>query len=150
MNARQRGFTLVELMVTVAIVGLLASVAFPVAQLSMQRAKEQELRTALRDIRAGLDAYKLAWDEGRIPRSAGESGYPQSLDALVNGVEDVKSAKKSKIYFLRRIPKDPFAEGWGKRAYESPPDAPRAGVDVFDVYSLAPGIGLNGVPYREW
>lgn len=151
MSARRAGgFTLVELMVTVAIVGLLASVAMPVAQISMQRAKEQELRTALRDIRGALDAYKAAWDEGRIARAAGESGYPPSLEALVQGVDDAKSVKKSKIYFLRRLPQDPLAGAWGKRSYASPPDAPREGVDVFDVYSLAPGTGLNGVPYRQW
>ena len=151
MNAgAARGFTLVELMVTVAIVGLLASVAFPVAQVSMQRAKEHELRTALRDIRGALDAYKAASDDGRILRRAGESGYPPSLDALVGGVEDARSPAKAKIYFLRRLPKDPFGGPWGKRSYASPPDAPREGSDVFDVYSLAPGSGLDGVPYRQW
>ena len=145
-----RGFTLVEMMVTVAIVGLLASLALPVAQLSMQRAKEQELRLALREIRAALDAYKAAWDDGRIPKRAGESGYPASLEALVAGVEDARSPKKAKLYFLRRIPKDPLAGAWGKRSYASPPEAPAEGADVFDVYSLAEGTGLNGVPYRQW
>jgi general secretion pathway protein G len=147
---RARGFTLVELMVTVAIVGILASVAMPVFQISMQRAKEHELRAALREVRGALDAYKAAWDEGRILRRADESGYPPSLEALVEGVQDAKSVKKSKIYFLRRVPKDPFGDAWGKRSYASPPDAPREGADVFDVYSLAPGTGLNGVPYRQW
>ena len=147
---RTRGFTLVELMVTVAIVGLLATVAIPVAQVSLQRVKEQELRAALREIRGALDAYKAAWDDGRIVRRAGESGYPPSLEALVQGVEDAKSPKKSKIYFLRRIPRDPLGEGWGKRSYDSSPDAPREGSDVFDVYSLAPGNGLDGTAYRQW
>ena len=155
---RQRGFTLVELMVTVAIVGVLASVAMPVAQLAVQRSKEQELRAALRQIRDALDAYKAASDEGRIVRRAGESGFPPSLEALVQGVEDARSPTKAKIYFLRRVPRDPFAPDpatpahatWGKRSYQSPPDDPREGADVFDVYSLSPATGLNGQPLRHF
>jgi general secretion pathway protein G len=152
----RRGFTLVELVVTVAIVGLLASVTLPLAQLAVQRQKEQALRTALRQIREALDAYKRAGDEGRIARRADESGYPRDLNVLVSGVEDVRRADHGKIYFLRRLPRDPFAEGadpaqgWGKRSYASPPDAPSEGADVYDVYSRAPGVGLNGVPYRSW
>jgi general secretion pathway protein G len=152
-----RAFTLVELMVTVAVVGLLASVALPVAQISLQRAKEHELRSALREIRGALDAYKVAFDEGRLRRSPGDSGFPPSLEALVQGVEDARSPERAKIYFLRRVPRDPFADtslpaagGWGKRSYASTPEAPQEGADVFDVYSLAPGMGLNGVPYRLW
>ena len=156
-GARTGGFTLVELMVTVAIVGLLASVALPVAQVSVQRAKEHELRTALREIRGALDAYKVAFDEGRIAKRAGESGFPPSLETLVQGVEDARNPAPARIYFLRRVPRDPFADAsvpaarsWGKRSYASAPDVPREGADVFDVYSLAPGTGLNGVPYRQW
>ncbi|GAB3772768.1 type II secretion system protein [Ramlibacter monticola] len=156
--AAARGFTLIELMVTVAIVALLASVALPVAELAVRRHKEQALYSALREIRAAIDAYKLAVDQGRIRRSAEQSGYPESLDALVTGVEDARSAKQEKIYFLRRLPRDPLfpeadaraADTWGKRSYASPPDAPREGDDVFDVYSLSPGTGLNGVAYRDW
>jgi general secretion pathway protein G len=154
---RPHAFTLVELMVTVAVVGLLASVALPVAQVSMQRAKEHELRTALREIRSALDAYKVAFDEGRIRAHAGDSGFPPTLEVLVEGVEDQRSPGHVKIYFLRRVPRDPFADaslpaatGWGKRSYTSTPEAPREGADVFDIYSLAPGLGLNGVAYRQW
>jgi len=152
-----KGFTLIELVITVAIIAVLASVALPLNELTVQRAKEQDLRRALRDIRVGLDAYKQASDDLRIVKP-GPSGYPKRLEDLVEGVEDLNSPKKAKIYFLRRIPRDPFAtdenlgpaETWGKRAYASPPDDPKDGDDVFDVYTLAPGKGLNGRPYREW
>jgi general secretion pathway protein G len=152
-----KGFTLIELVITVAIIAVLASVALPLNELTVQRAKEQDLRRALREIRVGLDAYKQASDDLRIVKP-GPSGYPKRLEDLVEGVEDLKSPKKDKIYFLRRIPRDPFAtdenlgpaETWGKRAYASPPDDPKDGDDVFDVYTLAPGKGLNGRPYREW
>jgi general secretion pathway protein G len=151
------GFTLIELIITVAIVAILASAALPLAQISVQRGKEQELRTALRQIREAIDAYKQAVDEGRVARAADASGYPPALDALVAGVDDAKLPVRKSIYFLRRLPRDPFApenipatETWGRRSYASPPDAPREGSDVFDVYSLSERIGLNGVPYKEW
>ena len=152
------GFTLIELVIAVAIVSILAVVAVPFGDMVVQRGKEQELRRALREIRDGIDAYKQAVDEGRIPKRVGESGYPKKLEDLSDGVEDQKAPKKEKIYFLRRIPRDPLASDaslspaatWGKRSYASPPDEPREGDDVFDVYSLAPGKGINGRPYREW
>jgi general secretion pathway protein G len=152
-----RGFTLIELVITVAIVAILASAVLPLNELVVQRAKEQDLRRALREIRTAIDAYKQASDEGRIPKRVGESGYPKSLQDLVQGVEDEKSPKKERIYFLRRLPRDPFApnelsavESWGKRAYASPPDDPREGEDVFDVFTRVEGKGINGRPYREW
>jgi len=153
-----RGFTLIELVITVAIVALLASVALPVTELAVQRTKEQELRRTLRQIREAIDAYKQASDEGRVKKSVGDSGYPKKLEELVEGLEDQKSPKKDKIYFLRRIPRDPLATDptlsnastWGKRSYASPPDDPREGEDVFDVFSVAQGKGINGQPYREW
>lgn len=152
------GFTLIELVITVAIVALLASVALPVSELVVQRTKEQELHRTLRQLRDAIDAYKQASDEGRIRKSVGDSGYPKKLEELAEGVEDQKSPKKDKIYFLRRVPRDPLATDptlsasstWGKRSYASPPDDPREGDDVFDVFSLAPGKGINGQPYREW
>src|SRR2546427_12385548 len=107
--SRGQGFTLIELVITVAIVALLASVALPVSELAVQRTKEQELRRTLRQIREGIDAYKQASDEGRIRRSIGDSGYPKKLEELAEGVEDQKSPKKDKIYFLRRVPRDPLA-----------------------------------------
>ena len=148
-----QGFTLVELVVTLAILGVLGAIAVPVAELAYQRTKEQELRYNLRQIREGIDAYKRVWDEGRIARKVNESGYPPTLEVLVDGVEDLRSPTKAKIYFLRRIPPDPLApagEKWGLRSYVSPPDEPKPGDDVYDVYSLNPGTGINGVPYRQW
>ena len=152
-----RGFTLIELVIAVAIVAILASAVLPLNELVAQRAKEQDLRRALREIRTAIDAYKQASDEGRIPKRVGESGYPKSLQDLVQGVEDEKGPKKERIYFLRRLPRDPFApnelsavESWGKRAYASPPDDPREGEDVFDVFTRVEGKGINGRPYREW
>jgi general secretion pathway protein G len=155
---RGSGFTLIELVVTVAIVAILASVALPLNELVAQRAKEQDLRRALRDIREAIDAYKQASDEGRILKKVGESGYPKRLEELVEGVEDLKDPKKARIYLLRRLPPDPFAadaatapaQTWRLRSYASPPDDPREGEDVFDVYSRSAAVGINGRPYKDW
>jgi general secretion pathway protein G len=153
-----KGFTLIELVITVAIIAVLTSVALPLNELIVQRGKEHDLRRALRDVREAIDAYKQASDEGRIVKRSGDSGYPKRLEELIAGVEDQKDPKKQRIYFLRRLPRDPFAsdpqlgpaESWGRRSYQSPPDEPRDGDDVFDVFSLSTAIGINGRPYREW
>ncbi len=156
---RDRGFTLLELVITVAIVSLLAAAAVPSAQLVFQRERELELREALRTIRGAIDAYKAAADTGRIRKKLDETGYPPDLQSLVDGVEDAGSAREgAKIYFLRRLPRDPFwpdattpaAETWGLRSYASPPDDPQPGDDVFDVHSRSTRVGLDGVPYHDW
>jgi general secretion pathway protein G len=152
------GFTLIELVITVAIVAILASGLIPLTQLAAQRSKEQELHSSLREIRTAIDAYKKAIDDNRIEKKADQTGYPPKLDVLVEGVKDVKTPDGGKIYFLRRIPRDPFfedstvaaAKTWGLRSYASPPDDPREGEDVFDVYSPSGKVGLNGVPYKDW
>lgn len=156
---RSRGFTLVELVITVAIVSLLATAVIPSAQLMYQRQRESELRDALRTIRTAIDAYKKASEAGRIKKEADKSGYPPDLQTLVDGVDDASSPKEGvKIYFLRRVPRDPFwpdassspADTWGLRSYASSAEDPQPGDDVFDVYSKSSRMGLNGVPYREW
>jgi general secretion pathway protein G len=156
---RARGFTMIELVVTVAIVALLATAVIPSAQLALQREREAELRSSLRILRTAIDAYKKAADDGRIKKDADKSGYPPDLQTLVDGVEDVRNPKPGiMIYFLRRIPRDPLwpdataaaADAWGLRSYASPTDDPQPGDDVFDVYSRSGKTGLNGVPYREW
>lgn len=151
------GFTLIELVAVLAILGVLAAAAVPITGLAMQRAKEHELRYNLRQVREAIDAYKRAWDEGRIERKAGATGYPPKLATLVDGVEDLRSAKKERIYFIRRIPSDPMAApglhgeaSWGLRSYASPADEPAAGDDVYDIHSMSEAVGINGLPYRRW
>ena len=153
-----RGFSYVEILTTVAILALMATAAVPYWELVVTRQKETELRRDLRMMRDAIDAYKKATEEGRIPKLASESGYPKRLEDLVSGIEDARDPAKRKIYFLRRVPRDPmFADAevpaiqtWRLRSYESPPDQPREGVDVFDVYSMSEQKGLNGIPYNQW
>jgi len=155
---RRRGFSLIELLVVIAIMAVLASIGLPLAELSHRRAQEAELHRSLREIRNAIDAYKRMVDAGRIMRAADASGYPPRLGVLADGVPDAQSPQGTKLYFLRRLPRDPFAsdgvaeaaDTWGLRSYQSPPNDPQPGRDVYDVYSKATGVGLDGVPYRKW
>ena len=163
-SERLKGFTLIELMIVVAIMAILATAAMPLRELMVKREKEQELRMALRQIRTAIDAYKQAADDGRKEKKADESGYPPRLEERFMGVKDGKSKEKKVIYFLRRLPRDPMfveldvagttatpdVDTWGRRSYESPADSPKEGDDVFDVFSRSEAIGLNGIPYRDW
>lgn len=155
---RRRGFSLIELLAAAAIVGVMAAVAVPVIETTMRREREHQLRQALRDIRQAIDAYKQAADGGRIEVKTGESGFPRELGDLAAGVADKERPDGPRLYFMRRIPRDPFiadrtvsaVDSWGKRSFQSPPDAPMEGDDVFDVYSTSSQVGLNGVAYKEW
>ncbi len=150
------GFTLIEMVAVVAIVAALAGMAMPVASLVKQRTQELELRHALRVIRAALDEHKRAADAKEIELPFDASGYPLTLESLVNGVVDPRTPERKLRYFLRRLPRDPFSSpdsplgGWGLRSYGSPHDAPQAGVDVYDVYSNSPRQALDGTLYRDW
>jgi len=151
------GFTLIEMLVVLAMLGVLAAAARPLLELSVQRSREHELRQGLRTLRDALDAYKRAADSGSIPQSPEDSGYPKSLQQLVDGVADAKSPNGRRIYFLRRLPRDPFAptelaaaETWGLRAYDSPADQPREGRDVYDVFSRSERKALDGSRLKDW
>lgn len=158
MKTQQNGFTLIELMITLTVLALLATIVLPLAEIAVQRQKEHDLRFALREIRTAIDAYKKASDEGRIIRTVNASGYPRDLETLFKGVPDARDPIGKKMYFLRQVPRDPFfqdtsaspVDTWGRRCYASDPDSPHEGDDVFDVYSLSEAEGLNGVPYRRW
>ncbi len=152
------GYTLVELLVVMAILGLLAAAVMPLGETLLRSQKERELRLALWEIRGAIDDYKKAVDRGWIKTTAGENGYPPSLEALAQGVADARpNASGQSLYFLRRIPRDPFApaqlsaeQTWALRSYASPTNRPSAGSDVFDVASISTDFALDGSKYREW
>jgi general secretion pathway protein G len=154
---RSRGFTLIEMLVVLTMLSVLAMAARPVLMLSAQRSQEFALRDALRTLRGALDAYKRAALEGQIIVGPDDSGYPPNLQALVNGVPDARSTNGRKLYFLRRLPRDPFAdqalapeETWAQRSADSPPEMPRPGKDVFDVASRSERRALDGTLYKDW
>ena len=153
-GSASRGFSLIELLVVMAILGILAAAVLPLAEINLQRERERELRHALWEIRDAIDAYKRAADAAGT--GVVDSRYPPTLEALVAGVPDPKTSGRM-LYFLRRIPRDPFAPAdmppaktWGLRSYQSPPDKPEPGADVYDVYSRSDRVGLNGIALRNW
>lgn len=151
-RSANRGFTLIELIITVTIIGILAAVAVPLAKNSIQREREFQLRQTLREIRTAIDKYKDASDRGFIQVKLGTEGYPESLDVLVDGVP-MNGAVDKKLKFLRRIPVDPMTNTseWGLRAYQDDPKVTSwGGQNVFDVYSKSEGTALDGTKYKEW
>ncbi|KQW42930.1 MULTISPECIES: type II secretion system protein [unclassified Roseateles] len=154
---KQRGFSVIELLVVLALLSVLATVAMPLAQTVQQRERERELKRALWTIRDGIDAYRRAVDE--LPPATFErtaSGYPPSLQALVQGLPDARAAGGRRL-FLRSIPRDPFAttdlpadRTWKLRSYASDASRPQAGDDVYDVHSGSSVVALSGQPVSEW
>lgn len=160
MNVRrlsERGLTLIELVIAMAILAVLAAAVLPMAEMTVKRTKEIELRRALRDIRSALDAYKADYDravlEKKVIATLGDPGYPEELEELLEG-HDWGGLYPYKRRYLRRIPRDPFDtldQGWGLRAYEDDADASSyGGGNVYDVYSQSDATGLDGTPYRLW
>jgi general secretion pathway protein G len=154
----RNGFTIIELLVVMAVLGVLAAAIMPLGEALLRAQKERELKQALWEIRNAIDEYKRAADHGALKLAVGESGYPPSLKALESGVADGRSnANGQALYFLRQIPRDPFAAPdvdaeatWRLRSYASPPDKPAPGSDVFDVRSSSDDIAMDGTPYAKW
>ena len=149
------------MIVVLAILGVLAAAGRPLLELTLRREREFALRDDLRRIRSAIDDYEQAVARGDLPRPKDAPPqlpvYPPSLRVLVDGVSTGDAPDSPRRYFLRRLPRDPFADpeltpeaSWGLRSSDSPPDAPKAGRDVFDVYSRSEGVGLDGTPYRNW
>ena len=147
-----RGYTIVELVVVCALLGILAAMVLPATKYTQKRLKETELRSALRSMRNAVDEYRRYSDAGLIPVDLGTDGYPKELEVLVEGVDLVGQVDKN-VKFLRRVPVDPMTgdDEWGLRSFQDEPDASSwGGENIFDVYSLSGGVGLNGVPYAQW
>jgi general secretion pathway protein G len=141
--------TLVELVVTIAILGILASVALPIARFQVKREKERMLLYDLEQMRAAIDSYKDGTNRGAFTAKLDTLGYPPDLKTLVEGV--VVQGKKVK--FLRKIPIDPMTgkAEWGLRAVQDDAESDSwGGQNVYDVYSKSPDTGLNGKKYAEW
>jgi len=147
------GFTYVEVMITIAILTILAAVTIPVARTTIKRQRELELKAALREMRNAIDSYKKYVDAGQIqPEGLDSEGYPPDLDKLVEGVT-LQGTIDKKIKFLRRIPKDPMTSTyeWGLRSLQDDPNSTSWGrQNVFDVYTTSESKGLDGTPYSQW
>ncbi len=154
----RRAFTLTEMLVTVAILAILAAAAIPLAQNTVQREKEIELARALREIREAIDTHKRMADEKKIAAEGESEGYPPDLKTLVDGVTllgaEGEGSSRGRIFkFLRRIPRDPMTRSadWGLRSFQDKPDAESwGGENVYDVYTRSRSKALDGSRYREW
>ncbi|MGV8041152.1 MAG: type II secretion system protein [Thermoanaerobaculaceae bacterium] len=148
---RQRGFTLAELVMVVALIAILAAVALPTAKFTIKRQREAELRLVLRQMRNAIDEHKRLADQGMIQVELGTEGYPKELEVLVEGVDVVGQTIKKK--FLRRVPIDPMTgeAEWGMRSYQDEADSRTWGrQNVYDVYSLSGATALDGTKYKDW
>jgi len=150
------GYTLIELLVVFAVLALLASMAMPMAEMTVRRQREIELKRALWEIRDAIDAYKRSADAGEIPSVLNSTGYPPTLNALTTGVREQRESGRLR-YFLRRIPKDPFSNSsiaaensWQLRSYRGATSGGQPGEDVYDVSSMSDATGLNGIPLKQW
>jgi len=151
-KSRNRGFTLIELMITVLVISVLVGLAVPLARNTIKREKEFELHTALREVRTAIDKYKDASDKGLIMVKVDTEGYPENLQVLVDGVQLVGQVDK-KLKLLRRIPKDPMTNSteWGQRSYQDDPTSSSwGGQNVFDIYTKSEGTALDGSKYKDW
>ncbi len=156
-----RGITLIELIVTMAVLAILASVILPSAQMTIRRTREIELRRDLRQVRTAIDDYRKAYDQAvadkKLNASLDKSNCPETLQVLIDGY-DFGGAVNYKKKFLRKIPADPFnppkpgdAPKWGLRSYEDEPDSTSwGGEDVYDVYSLSGETAIDGTKYKDW
>jgi len=150
-HGKQSGMTLLELIMACAILLVLSSAALPIARVTVMRQKEADLRAALRELRTAIDRYKDMADRNLFRVEVGSEGYPPDLETLVNGV--TYGADDRRIRFLRRIPVDPMTgrAEWGVRAIQDDPKSTSwSGKNVFDVFSLSQGTGLDGTRYAEW
>ncbi len=148
----RRGFTLIELIVSIFIISILIGLALPLAKNSIKREREFQLRSALREMRTAIDKYKDASDRGFIQMKVDTDGYPETLQVLVDGVQMVGQVDK-KLKFLRRIPIDPMTDkaDWALRSYQDDPKSTSwGGQDVFDVYTKSEGTAFDGTKYKEW
>jgi general secretion pathway protein G len=147
-----RGFTLIELIITVLVISVLVGLAVPLARNSIKREKEFALRAALRDIRTAIDKYKDLVDRGFIMSKIDTEGYPETLQVLVDGVQMVGQVDK-KVKLLRRIPIDPMTKSteWGLRSYQDDAKATSwGGQNVFDVFTKSEGTAFDGTKYKDW
>ena len=144
-----RGVTLIELIVAIALIGILTGAAIPVVRTAIKRERERELRTRLWEIRDGIDRYKDAADRGAFQIKLGSEGYPPDLETLAKGID----VQGKKIRFLRKIPVDPMTKNtdWGLRSMQDSPDSTSwGGQNVFDVYSKSTDTALDGSKYQDW
>jgi general secretion pathway protein G len=161
LRVNNRGISLIELIVTLVILSILASVILPSAQMTMKRARELELRRDLRIIRTAIDDYRKYYDQAvtdkKILPVMDKTGYPETLQVLIDGY-DFGGLTSYKKKFLRKIPADPFnppkpgeEPKWELRSYKDEPDTSSwGGEDVYDVHSQSGETAIDGTKYKDW